>query len=153
MRRSLAAAALLCSLAGCALEPSGYTLGVGHGDSGFSGGRGATDGLEMDTTFVYVEVHWDAHKPVSHEVRALRNDMRARHHEASVEEEAERDRAELIEEAAAAAASVETPEDRGGYDWIYENVEVWAFLLVGILGVLWRVGVWVGKREQQEQKP
>jgi hypothetical protein len=149
--RHLAAAALLASLTACSAAPDRLGVGYSRGGMDFGGTPDAWGGFSSDLEAYSVWVEWDLHKPVALEVRALRNDMRVRQHEATVEEEEERDRADLIAEAAEAAR--EDGPEAGSWDWLNDYVEVWALILagvVGLLGVLWRVGVWVGAREAKE---
>lgn len=146
----LATAALLCSLTACGAAPDRFGITGGHSWGSFDGTPGAWDDFGMDSDYVEVTFEWDLHTPVSQEVRALRNDMRARAHESSVEEEAEKEKAELIAEAAAKAKEEVAPA--GQWDWLYDNVEVWVMLLVGIFGLLWRVGVYFGRLDSTKEE-
>lgn len=134
----------------CGAAPDEMTLYYGRGDMDFDGTPDVWSDFGADTESVGISFTWYLHKPVVHEVRGLRNDMRVRAHEATVEEEEEKEKAELIAEAAEQAKSI--PDEEGRWDWLYDNVEVWVMVLAGLLGILWRVGVWVGKREAQENK-
>lgn len=149
--RYLAAAALLASLTACSAAPDRMGIGYSRGGMAFGGTPDAWGGFEADLDAYSLWFEWDLHRPVSDEVRALRDDMRRRHHEMTVAEEAEADRAAIIREAAERAQAEPIPDDPGRWDWLFDNVEVWVMVLAGILGILWRVGVWVGRAEAEKE--
>lgn len=148
--RFLAAATLLGLLVACSAAPDRMGLGYSRGSMDFGGTPDAWGGFDSDLDAYSIWFEWDLHKPVTLEVRALRNDMRLRHHEATVEDEEEKEKAELIAEAAERAREI--PEVEGRWDWLFNNIEVWVMVLAGLAGILWKVGVWVGHKDAQEGK-
>jgi len=131
----------------CGAAPDRFGVGYSRGGMNFGGTPDAWGGFDGDLDSVSVWVEWDLHKPVTLELRALRNDMRQRAHQATVEEEEKKEKADLIREAKEEA--VEEAE-AGRWDWLYENLEVWmAILSAAFLSTL-AIGKWMGSREKKE---
>jgi len=146
--------AALALLVSCGAMPDEMSVGAGRGFTGFSGAPDAWDDLGMDTDSVHIEFTWYLHTPTSHEIRGLRNDMRRRAHEESVEREAEEDREALVAEVAAATAEPEPappPPSPTPWGWLFENLEVAVWVLGAILSAAFAAGKWMARKKPEEK--
>ena len=131
----------------CGVAPDEFYVEYERGSMEFSGQAPAWSGFDGDTTEAYaIGFTWYLHRPVADELRALRNDMRVRAHEATVEEEAEKEKAEPIAEAAAKAREIPAEEPPGRWDWLFANLEVWVAVLAGVLTTAFGIGKWVERQ-------
>lgn len=120
-------------------------LSYSKGDTDFGDPSFATGGFSSDTQTYGIYFEWDFHAPVSHEIRGLRNDERLRHHEATVEQEAEKEQAELV-------ADAEEKAHAGRFDWLKDDLEIWFAVLIGVLGAAYGVGRWIESIKQKAEK-